>query len=69
MLAPTKDTKKPRLSGVFERTHLPIFGGSRKAIAKNNVAIARVRMRTYAKLSIEGLLKGDQLRGVPAGGT
>jgi len=25
--------------------HLPIFGGSRKAIAKNKVEIARVRMR------------------------
>jgi hypothetical protein len=27
------------------RDHLPIFGGSRKAMAKNNVAIARVRIR------------------------
>jgi hypothetical protein len=25
--------------------HLPIFGGSRNAIAKKRVAIARVRMR------------------------
>jgi len=26
--------------------YFPIFGGSRKAIAKNKVAIAKVRMRT-----------------------
>ena len=43
-----EDMKKPRRSGVDESNlnHFPIFGGSRKAIAKNRVAIARVRMRT-----------------------
>jgi hypothetical protein len=35
--------------------YLPIFGGSRKAMAKKRVEMARARIRMYAKLSMNFL--------------